>query len=205
MNLATPLKTKLETIAGVGALTFVGAFVGFLSTREIPTTVDGWKPLVAAALATAVAGELVYLRTTIAGLLAGTTLLGTVEQTATSTVTTAVEADVAKVVPKIPPIVGLMLGVLFALLLSACGWFKANGPAITTDLTKDGICVVAEVATGNVDPVSIGVNCGGLAVTQVEAFVAQAIAKLAPPDAGVGATALTPGEVSLLLKLRAVR
>lgn len=99
-----------------------------------------------------------------------------------------------------------LVGVGLLYSLAACAWFKQNEPTIRTDLTKDGICVLTEVATGNVDPVSIGVNCGGIAVAQVETLVAQELDKLSP-DAGVGVGAgpLSPNMLVLLSRLQAVK
>lgn len=91
-------------------------------------------------------------------------------------------------------------------LVAACAWFKANTPTIESDLTKDGICVLAEVGSGNVDPVSIGAVCGGLAVAQVEALVDAAMAKLSPSaDAGVGSPVLTPNEATLLSRMMSIK
>lgn len=76
--LSPALKTKLETLAKVGALTFAGAFLGVLTTTTVPTTLDGWKMAVLPALGAAVAAELVYLRGQVATALAGQVVTSTV-------------------------------------------------------------------------------------------------------------------------------
>lgn len=70
LSLSPAMKTKLETLVKVGALTFAGAFIGVLCTTSIPTTLDGWKLAVLPALGTAIAAELVFLRTQLANALA---------------------------------------------------------------------------------------------------------------------------------------
>jgi hypothetical protein len=54
------------SLAKIGLLTFLGAFFGALIVNNnIPTTLDGWKTIVAPALGTAIAAELLFLRTAI--------------------------------------------------------------------------------------------------------------------------------------------
>ena len=64
----------LYSLAKVGALTFFGAFLGALTMSTMPTTLDGWKAMVMPALGAAIAAELVFLRTTVATMLTGTTV-----------------------------------------------------------------------------------------------------------------------------------
>ena len=98
--LSPAIKTKLETLASVGILTFAGTFVGILTQDTIPLTLAAWRAAVLPALATAIAAELVFLRTTIAQALAAlaSQIVGTTLTTTTSdavegvtTTTTAVK------------------------------------------------------------------------------------------------------------------
>ena len=66
------LPSGLYSLLKVALLTFFGAFFGALTLTGLPTTLDGWKQIVAPALGAALAAEVVFLRTTIAAALAGT-------------------------------------------------------------------------------------------------------------------------------------
>ena len=70
-TLMIKLPSGLYSLLKVGALTFAGAFLAALSLTTIPTTLDGWKALLLPALGAAVAAEIVFLRTTITGVLTG--------------------------------------------------------------------------------------------------------------------------------------
>jgi hypothetical protein len=108
--------------------------------------------------------------------------------------------------PKLPPVVGLMLG---AMLLSGCAWFKANAPTVESDLSQDGLCVLAQAVTGEASAMSIATECGIPTISQVVALVGKLIAAYSPTfDAGsgvVGARALTPAEVVLLGRLKSIK
>ena len=77
-TLSPALKTRLGTLAKVGALTFCGAFLGVLTTTTVPTTLDGWKMAIIPALGAAVAAELVFLRGQVASALAGQVVTSTI-------------------------------------------------------------------------------------------------------------------------------
>lgn len=65
---------NLGTIVKVGVATAAGAFFGAITLTALPTTLDGWKTLLAPALGAAIAAELVFLRGQIAAFLAGQVL-----------------------------------------------------------------------------------------------------------------------------------
>ena len=86
MQLDPRLKTKLETAASVfvvGSLAVVG---GMLGSSSIPTSWDGWRPILCAGLAGGVASEIAWVRTLLA-----TDAASTVTSAVTSSVTSAVE------------------------------------------------------------------------------------------------------------------
>lgn len=65
MNLA-----NLASLAKIGAATFAGAFFGALTLTAVPTTLDGWKVVLAPALGAAIASEVVFLRAQLSAFLA---------------------------------------------------------------------------------------------------------------------------------------
>ena len=84
MTISPALKSKIETSVGVAVVAACGSVVGLLATPgAIPTTLDGWRPILATALATAVAAEVAYWRREL-GLTTALTQ-GTIEQTLEST------------------------------------------------------------------------------------------------------------------------
>ena len=92
--LSPALKSKLETSVGVAVVAACGSVVGLLATPgAIPTTLDGWRPILATALATAVAAEVAYWRRELGLTTALTGTPGTIEQTLESTATTLVKKD----------------------------------------------------------------------------------------------------------------
>ena len=61
--------SNLVSIAKVGLATAAGAFFGAVSMTTLPTTLDGWKTVLAPALGAAVFAEIYYLRQQIAAFL----------------------------------------------------------------------------------------------------------------------------------------
>lgn len=110
---------------------------------------------------------------------------------------------------KMPPGVFPLTCLALCMMLAGCAWFKANAPTVESDLSQDGLCVLAQAVTGEASAASIATECGIPAVSQVVAIVAKLIVAYSPTfDAGsgvVGARALTPAEVVLLGRLRAIK
>jgi hypothetical protein len=73
------LPSTIESFFKVGGATAAGAFLGALSLNEVPTTLIGWKVVLAPALGAAIAAEVVYLRQQIAAFLASQAVIAAPE------------------------------------------------------------------------------------------------------------------------------
>ena len=56
----------MNSLIKIGVLTFAGAFFGALTLAGVPTTLDGWKVVIAPALGAAIAAEIAFLKQQIA-------------------------------------------------------------------------------------------------------------------------------------------
>jgi hypothetical protein len=63
----------IESLAKIGLATFAGAFFGALTLTAMPSTLDGWKAILAPALGAAIAAEVVFLRAQLGAYLATVT------------------------------------------------------------------------------------------------------------------------------------
>jgi hypothetical protein len=195
--LSPALKTKLETAASVGTLTFALAFVGALASSvsgTVPTTLAEWKPILSIALAAAIASELVYLRTVLAQALAGN-VVTTLESTVTSVAQTAKDVAVKS------------LGVLGVLLLAGCLASGAPKPATIADLQvaeSDVLKVlpVACVIGDTIDPLLLTAVCA--VVDSVDNLLtAPATVVTASPSQAAALVAAHPATPAVALKLTA--
>lgn len=90
--------SNLSSLAKIGAATAAGAFFGALQLTSVPTTLDGWKVVIAPALGAAIAAEVVFLRAQLSAFLAS---LGSTTPTPTAAQPAAVVvASVGPLTPK---------------------------------------------------------------------------------------------------------
>ncbi len=148
------LPSGLYSILKVAILTFFGAFLGAVSMTTMPTSLDGWKQIVMPALGAAIAAELVFLRTTIAQALTGTTP----PQPAPAP---AAKTD-ARGFVTLRALVGAMVvglaGLLLAAYLAGCSAIQAAFPT----LDKVEQVVAADLANGVSDAQMASDVCNAL-------------------------------------------
>lgn len=91
----------------------------------------------------------------------------------------------------------LIVTALVAAVLSitvGCGWWNSGGSQVVTNqVDQEAACVLAQVESGNTDPISVGVACTGALlgslVSDIESILAFYTTPAPLPDGGVAVSA----------------
>jgi hypothetical protein len=101
------------------------------------------------------------------------------------------------------------LGIVAAMLavgpgIAACSWFSANKGTVESDGGQIASCVIAQVASGDLNPIGIVAACAGSTVADVVAIVESLISFYTSPavDGGVP-PAVDPAKLAELRSISA--
>jgi hypothetical protein len=181
--------TEYSSLLKVALATFVGAIFGALSMSTIPTTIDGWKQVLAPALGAGIAAEIVFLRTQLSKFLSSmgatdTTLTGSASAPSSTTATTT--AEVTKSVTKIGGVLAFLVGIVCGFTTNTGCKGSVTPNEVVQDITPAGACIAQQLLVGGAtDPLQIIAACAGTAIEDVIQVVEQLNAQQngGPPSA----------------------